>query len=83
MQVVHLLIATASVTLVALRAPFTWLQKALLAAGYFTVFEYGVISRNYALGVLLLALRLGDAFVQLRKEVFKEQFPASALITAI
>jgi|AGTN01.1.fsa_nt_gi hypothetical protein len=54
MQVFHLLIATCSIAIVARFAPFTQRQKVLFAFGYFPLFEYGIISRSYALGTLLL-----------------------------
>jgi hypothetical protein len=53
MQVLHWVIAVAAVYLVARYAPFTRLQRALFAAGYFPLFEYAAISRNYALGAAL------------------------------
>jgi hypothetical protein len=54
MQLVHLVIASSTVYLLARYSPFTRVQKVLLACGYFLVFEYATISRCYALGVLLL-----------------------------
>jgi len=54
MQMLHWAIATASVYLLARFSPFSRLQKGLFAFGYFSLFEYGIISRNYGLGVLLL-----------------------------
>jgi hypothetical protein len=56
MQAAQLAIATATVALVAWRAPFTTRQKWLFAGGYFVLFEFGVISRAYSLGLLLVAL---------------------------
>ncbi|MEB3230975.1 MAG: hypothetical protein VKJ64_08200 [Leptolyngbyaceae bacterium] len=56
MQFLHLLIGTLSVFLVAKYSPFTRLQKFLITFGYFSLYEYLVISRNYALGVLLICL---------------------------
>ncbi|MBM3296046.1 MAG: hypothetical protein FJY83_00420 [Candidatus Aminicenantes bacterium] len=56
MQVLHLAIAAAAVFLFARFAPFSRLNKILFAAGYYALFEYGVIARNYALGVLFLFL---------------------------
>lgn len=50
----HLAIATASVYLVARCAPFSRFQKVLFAFGYFSLYEYGIVSRNYGLGMLLL-----------------------------
>jgi hypothetical protein len=54
MQAFHLAIATATVYLFARCAPFTRIQKALFAFGYFPAFEYSVLCRNYAPGILLL-----------------------------
>ncbi len=54
MQGVHWAIATAAVYLVARYAPFSRCQKSLFAFGYFSLFEFGLISRNYGLGMLLL-----------------------------
>ena len=56
MQVFHLLIAGVTVYLFARYAPFNWLQKFLFCFGYFVLYEYAVIARNYALGLLLLTL---------------------------
>ena len=36
------------------QSPFSWPLKALLVFGYFPVYEYSVISRNYGLSMLLL-----------------------------
>ncbi len=52
MQLLHLAVATAVVYVVTRFSPFTRLQKILFAFGYFPFFEYGTISRNYALGLL-------------------------------
>lgn len=53
MQIAHWAIAVASVYIVARHAPFRAWQRALLPFGYFPLFEYGAVSRNYALGILL------------------------------
>ncbi|MGR3913879.1 MAG: hypothetical protein OD918_05045, partial [Gammaproteobacteria bacterium] len=55
-QIPHFMIAVGTVFVVAKYAPFTRLQKILFPFGYFPLFEYGVISRNYALGFLLVML---------------------------
>jgi len=52
MQLLHLLLAFSAVYLFLKYAPFTRLQKLLFILGYFPFYEYAVISRNYALGVL-------------------------------
>ncbi|MGB7160989.1 MAG: hypothetical protein WBD40_23210, partial [Tepidisphaeraceae bacterium] len=54
MQLLHACLATMGVYLFARSAPFTRWQKGLFAFGYFPLFEYGVISREYVLGVVLL-----------------------------
>lgn len=53
MQALHVGIATAGACVVARFSPFTKLQRGLLVFGYFSLFEYGAISRNYGLGMLL------------------------------
>jgi len=54
MQCLHLALATASALLVFRYAPFTFAEKILLVFGYYLSFEYAVITRHYALSVLLL-----------------------------
>lgn len=56
MQLLHLFVATATVFVFVRYSPFNRLQKILFPFGYFALFEYGVISRSYALGVLLVFL---------------------------
>jgi len=56
MQAFNLLIACIALYLFAQFAPFTWLHKILFAFGYFLFYEYSVISRMYALSVLLIFL---------------------------
>jgi len=56
MQVFHLLIAATTVYLFARYAPFNSLQKFLFAFGYFPLYEYAIVCRKYALGVLLICL---------------------------
>ena len=54
MQALHLLIATSTIYLFARYSPFSVVQKILFSFGYFPFYEYSIISRNYALGVLLI-----------------------------
>jgi hypothetical protein len=54
LQLFHLLIAAVSVFVFAVFAPFSKLQKALFAFGYFPLYEYGIISRHYAIGILFI-----------------------------
>ena len=54
MQLLHLGIALAVAAVVLLAAPLPAGWRALFAFGYFPLYEYAVISRNYAVGALLL-----------------------------
>lgn len=56
MQILHLMIATTTIFIVAKYAPFSTLQKGLFSFGYFPLYEYGVKSRNYALGLLFVVV---------------------------
>lgn len=56
MQLLHILISTSAVFIFLRKAPFNWIFKTLFIFGYFMVFEYNLISRNYGLGVLFLFL---------------------------
>jgi hypothetical protein len=49
----HALIACGIAWIVLRFAPFTRLEKALIVAGYYVVYEYAVIVRPYGLGMLL------------------------------
>ncbi len=51
-QFFHLVIAAVSVYVFIAFAPFSKLQKVLFAFGYFPLYEYSIISRHYAIGVL-------------------------------
>lgn len=56
MQAFHLCIAGGTVYLFVRYAPFNRLQKFLFSFGYFPLYEYAIIARNYALGLLLIIL---------------------------
>ena len=56
MQVFHLLITVVTVYLFVRYAPFNRFQKFLFCFGYFVLYEYGVIARNYAFGLLLITV---------------------------
>lgn len=56
MQLLHIVIATASVFVFLKRAPFSIVFKLLFIFGYFILFEYTLVSRNYALGLLFILL---------------------------
>lgn len=53
-QVLHYLIALASAALLLFCSPFSRLERCLLLFGYFMLYEYTVIARNYGAGALLL-----------------------------
>ena len=53
MQIFHLLLATGVIYIFVKLSPFTRLQKVLFCFGYLPFYEYLLISRNYAIGVLL------------------------------
>ncbi|OKH31580.1 hypothetical protein FACHB389_21255, partial [Nostoc calcicola FACHB-389] len=54
MQLFHWAITVVSVTLFCLYSPFKYQQKFLFCFGYFTFYEYLLISRNYAFSVLFV-----------------------------
>ena len=54
MRILHLLIAVGAATVFLFAAPFPRWEKGLVIFGYFPLYEYNAIARNYALAVLLL-----------------------------
>lgn len=54
MQIFHLIIATSFIFIFNRYAPLSNRHKVLFTFGYFVVYEYAVISRSYALGILLV-----------------------------
>nr|WP_198648306.1 hypothetical protein [Cyanothece sp. BG0011] len=56
MQLLHWLIAVATIALFIVFSPFTKTQKALFSFGYLPIYEYSLISRNYGIGVLSIFL---------------------------
>lgn len=56
LKVLHVIISTTSAFLFLKFSPFNKLIKVLFVFGYFSFFEYSIISRNYALGILLIFL---------------------------
>lgn len=53
MQYLHYGISLGILALIIFYSPFSPLQKLLIPAGYYFLFEYAVISRNYSIGILL------------------------------
>ena len=58
MQVFHILISSAFVFLINRYAPFSLINKILITFGYYTFYEYNIISRSYGLGFLLVVIIL-------------------------
>jgi len=56
MQILHWVIAVLTTTVFVVRAPFSLPWRAAMVFGYLPLYEYGVISRNYALTMLGLWL---------------------------
>jgi len=56
MQLFHLALAAATIYIFTRFSPFTKLQKILFAFGYYPLYEYTAISRNYAMGILFIFL---------------------------
>lgn len=54
LKATHIFIATIAIVIFVTKAPFTKIQKLLFTLGYFPLYEYAVISRNYGIGMLLL-----------------------------
>lgn len=52
-QLVHLIIASASVYILIFHSPLPLAIRLVIPFGYFFIFEYSVISRNYAIAILL------------------------------
>lgn len=51
-QITQLIIASSVVFLVLFYSPFPFITRILIPFGYYFLFEYGILSRNYAIGVL-------------------------------
>lgn len=66
MQVLSLLFISGAVFLVAWKSPFSRLQATLFAFGYFPLFEWGMVSRGYGLGLFCLAAYAAMRFAGVR-----------------
>lgn len=54
MQLLHLAISVTFIFIFILYSPFTKLQKTLFCFGYYSLYEYTLISRNYGLGIVFI-----------------------------
>ncbi|MGC4036818.1 MAG: hypothetical protein QM764_12735 [Chitinophagaceae bacterium] len=52
-QTIHWMIATASIMMILFMSPLPLSSKLLIPFGYYFLFEYAILSRNYAAGILL------------------------------
>jgi hypothetical protein len=68
MQLLHICISTAAVAVFVRKAPLGLMVKVLFIFGYFMLFEYNLISRNYSLGAFFLFLSC--ALFERRREKF-------------
>jgi hypothetical protein len=58
MQWVHFISACAVAYIIIFKSPFSMFQKAAIVFGYFFLFEYNVISRDYSFGIFFYLLIL-------------------------
>lgn len=56
MKIIHLAISTVSIFLILKYAPFNKIIRVMIIFGYFFFYEYSIISRNYALGILFIVI---------------------------
>ncbi len=76
MQLLNISIMAICVYLFVTHAPFKKLFSILIVFGYFFIYEYNIISRNYAISLLCLTL----VFIQLNKPSKKHYLLAACLI---
>jgi hypothetical protein len=60
MQVLHALLGTSAVYVFCRHSRFHWLEKIAFCLGYFILYEWTIVSRNYTGGVLFLFLALAN-----------------------
>ena len=75
MKVLHLAISTANIFLFLKYAPFNKAVRLLFVFGYFPFYEYSIISRNYAIGILFMII-----FCILYKNKYKNILPISIVL---
>ncbi len=78
MQWTHLALAASSVYVLARYSPLTWAAKILFAFSYYAFFEYGIVARNYQVGMLLMLIFC--ALWQHRRTSFLTQSVVLALL---
>jgi hypothetical protein len=75
MKFVHVAISTVSAFLILKFAPFNKPVKAMIVFGYFMFYEYSIISRDYAIGLLFIIL-----FCVLYKDRYKKIIPLAIIL---
>lgn len=75
MKVIHLSISTVTVFLFLKYAPFNKIVKTLFVFGYFPFYEYSIISRNYAIGIIFMVI-----FLVLYKDKYKNIITISIVL---
>ncbi len=75
MKVIHLAVSTITAFLFLKYSPFNKIIKVMCVFGYFMFYEYSIISRNYAFGVLFIII-----FCILYKNKYKNIIPISAVL---
>ena len=75
MTIIHFLMMLSAVIVFVSYAPFSQWQKTLFVFGYYIIYEYNIIARNYALSVLVLFL-----IAHIYKERFQKPISYSLLI---
>lgn len=78
MQLLNISIMTVCVYLFLRHAPFKILYSILIVFGYFFIYEYNIISRNYAVSLLCLTL----VFIQLNRPV-KNHLPLATCLVLL
>lgn len=78
LQVLHLLISTSAVFVFLRYAPFALVTKIIIISGYYFLFEYNLISRNYALGILSLFI-----VCTLLRDPVRNQLPIGAMLVLL
>jgi len=74
-KVIHLIFSTVTAFLILKFSPFNKTIKVLLVFSYFFFYEYSIISRNYAIGVLLIIV-----FCIMYKNKYKNILPISIIL---
>lgn len=67
MQVVHSVIVISAAVVLVIYAPFYRIEKVLVLSGYYFLFEYNLLSRNYSL--MLLALFAGIVLINRKRYI--------------